>query len=571
MDSGASSKSVPPAGLMPGARIAQGSSPPPLPLPDHELLRKIGEGSYGEVWLAKNMMGTYRAVKIVYRESFKDPRPFERELSGINKFEPISRSHEGFVDVLQAGINEPLGCFYYVMELGDDEASGQKIDPKNYSPKTLAKAIATRGKLSVRETLELGLALSLALGELHKNGLVHRDIKPSNIIFVNGVPKLADIGLVAELKEARSYVGTEGFIPPEGPGTPQADVYGLGKVLYEACTGKDRQDFPVLPTLVDEFSDQDLFLELNEVLIQACNTEVSRRYSSAWAMHADLLVLANGKSVKRLRLLERRWAGVKRGTGILALILLVLTGLGYGAYRERKTEMELRQRQVASNLGLGNRALESGDLLGSLPYFAEALHLDRGNVDREMEHRLRFGSTHAQCAKIVQMWFEPGEVGSIGFSPDNRGVLAIERHGKAQVFDVETGQPLSPRFGQNGTLWHGAFSPDGNLAATASEDRTVCIWRVSDGKNLLCLKHPNKLLSARFSPDGSRLVTGCYDNIVRIWDAQTGKLQLELRGHTQHVRYAAFSPDSVRTDGGSSPPAKTAQPEYGMQPTVTLW
>src|SRR5580658_2904327 len=89
-------------------------------IPDHELLKCIGQGSYGEVWLARNMMGQYRAVKIVYRESFRERRPFERELAGIRKFEPISRSHEGFIDVLHVGINEHEGYFYYVMELGDD-------------------------------------------------------------------------------------------------------------------------------------------------------------------------------------------------------------------------------------------------------------------------------------------------------------------------------------------------------------------------------------------------------------------------------------------------------------------
>src|SRR4029434_6168388 len=61
-------------------------------IPDHELLRCIGRGSYGEVWLARNVMGTFRAVKVVYRASFEHDRPFEREFEGIQKFEPISRT-----------------------------------------------------------------------------------------------------------------------------------------------------------------------------------------------------------------------------------------------------------------------------------------------------------------------------------------------------------------------------------------------------------------------------------------------------------------------------------------------
>src|SRR5947199_7195964 len=181
----------------------------PVTIPDHEMLRPIGRGSYGVVWLARSTMGLYRAVKIVYRKSFKDERPFERELTGIRKFEPISRSHEGFVDVLHVGINQEQGYFYYVMELGDDLDSAQNIAPERYFPKTLAKQIARCGRLPMPDCLQLGLALSHALSELHRHGLVHRDVKPSNIIFVSGVPKLADIGLVAEANAAFSYVGTE--------------------------------------------------------------------------------------------------------------------------------------------------------------------------------------------------------------------------------------------------------------------------------------------------------------------------------------------------------------------------
>src|SRR5436190_19059809 len=175
----------------------------PLPralpqIPDHVLLKQIGRGSYGEVWLARNVMGTFRAVKIVYRHSFQDERPYEREFAGIKKFEPISRSHEGLMDILQIGRNDAEGYFYYVMELADDENSGQEINPETYHARNLWNELHRRGRLPFDDCLQLALTLSGALGFLHKNGLIHRDIKPSNIIFVNNLAQLADIGLVTD-------------------------------------------------------------------------------------------------------------------------------------------------------------------------------------------------------------------------------------------------------------------------------------------------------------------------------------------------------------------------------------
>ena len=95
-------------------------TPMPVPVPNHELIRCIGEGSYGNVWIARNVMGSYRAVKVVHRSRFTDRRPYERELMGIEKFEPISRSHPGFMAILQIGINKDPEYFFYVMELGDE-------------------------------------------------------------------------------------------------------------------------------------------------------------------------------------------------------------------------------------------------------------------------------------------------------------------------------------------------------------------------------------------------------------------------------------------------------------------
>src|ERR1039457_2935673 len=84
----------------------QTASEPGLEIHEHELVRRIGRGAYGEVWLARNALGTMRAIKIVYRQDFENSRPFEREFAGIQNFEPISRSHPGLVNILQIGRRE---------------------------------------------------------------------------------------------------------------------------------------------------------------------------------------------------------------------------------------------------------------------------------------------------------------------------------------------------------------------------------------------------------------------------------------------------------------------------------
>src|ERR1041385_1111326 len=106
-----------------GSSASHCAAPPTVP--DHELLRRIGRGSYGEVWLVRNIMGAYRAVKIVSRSVFDKDRPFERYLRGIEESEPISRSHPSQVAILHVGRSG--GCFYYVMELADDAGE----DPKS--------------------------------------------------------------------------------------------------------------------------------------------------------------------------------------------------------------------------------------------------------------------------------------------------------------------------------------------------------------------------------------------------------------------------------------------------------
>jgi len=259
-----------------------------VPIPDHRLLNCIGRGSYGEVWLARSVMGFYRAVKIIQERALGDQHPLEREFQGIMKFEPISRLHEGFVDILHVGRNPEAGYFYYVLELADDQISGPAIEPTRYHPKTLRTEIDKRGPLPLEESIEISLSLTSALAFLHRHGLVHRDVKPGNIVFVNGVPKLADIGLVAAVTEARSFVGTEGYLPPEGPGAFQADLFSLGKVLYEMSTGRNAKEFPASISPVAAGGGGVKLPAWHQVVLKACESNLERRYRTATEMEADL-------------------------------------------------------------------------------------------------------------------------------------------------------------------------------------------------------------------------------------------------------------------------------------------
>jgi serine/threonine protein kinase len=300
----------------PQAKILPEPADPPV-IPDHELIRLIGSGSSGQVWLARNALHTYRAVKIVYQTTFRHKRPFEREFNGIQKFEPISRLHDGLVDILQVGRNDAEGYFYCVMELADDVATGQTIVPEQYSARTLAHDLARYKRLPIADCVQLGAAIASALSFLHKHGLIHRDIKPSNIVFVNGIPKLADIGLVAEMSEARSYVGTEGFIPPEGPGTVSADIYSLGKVLYEISTGQDRNDYPELPTQLGDSVEDQMIIQFNKIVLKACRTGPRQRYQSAEDMAEALREFRYDGRALRRKINAEQWINVIGIVGFL--------------------------------------------------------------------------------------------------------------------------------------------------------------------------------------------------------------------------------------------------------------
>lgn len=364
----------------------------PPRIPEHRLIRRIGRGASGEVWLAHDALGNWRAVKLVFSHGEGGEATVRRELAGLRRYEPVCRSHPALLDILFAGTDPEKGTLYYVMELADDASAtavfpspggptipqappqpavGRALSPDRYVPDTLSRRIRhaveaaepIHRRLPSGQVLDLALDLAAALVHLHAAGLVHRDLKPGNVVFVGGRACLADCGLVSTSTLARSFVGTEGFIPPEGPGSRSADLYALGKVLYEAAFGLDRNDWPELPAWLGTAPDTVRLRGLLEVVRRACERDPARRYSSAAALLADLQRLAAGTPLtidwaQRRRLLAR---------GAVAAGLCVLLGLAFrGVWRDHAAAVPGR----SSDFSVEMLPLRPDDYAGLLPFRA---------------------------------------------------------------------------------------------------------------------------------------------------------------------------------------------------------
>jgi serine/threonine protein kinase/WD40 repeat protein len=556
------------------------NSPPTIP--DHTLLRPIGRGAYGEVWLARNVMGALRAVKIVERRQFDSDRPYEREFAGIQRYEPVSRSADGLVHVLHVGRNEAEGYFYYVMELADDAAEqlgkweSEKVgddaassispahfptfSPASYTPRTLRSDLKRLGSLPIHDCLRLALDVVGGLARLHDRGLVHRDVKPGNIIFVEGRAKLADIGLVSRGGEGRTFVGTEGYIPPEGPGSDTADLYALGMVLYEASTGYAPEKFPKVPTawFAEEAGME--ALEFHEVVLKACEGAKERRYQSVEEMQADLALLQSGQSVRQLRALEtrvQRWRqiGWAAGVGIVLALgtALVANWRARVEAESRAKETHLREQAQSS---LGNalfeqaRALVLSRELGHRTRALDALRRIAGATNAAALRRIAFAALGLPDLRLErEVRFDPA-ITLVQPDPTLERIAFCRGAGTVTIHSLPTLETLATLPDSTDLdVNFGSWSSDGRFFAVRRRQPrnrgSWEVWNVGQTQRVVTTAPDAAYRSAAFHPRRPAFIVGHARGRVTEWDVEQGR---ELRTfHFPDTPHAlAYSPDGER-------------------------
>jgi len=216
-------------------RIAAAPSAEPLLVLDrYRLTKRLGSGAFGTVWSARDeRLDRDVAVKVLPREHVIHAR-FEREARAAARLQ-----HPAIVTLYEAAVDDEGA--YLVSEL----VRGRTLD-----------ALLEQGKLSDREILEIGVSLCDALTHAHAQGVIHRDVKPSNVLVPGRSAssgdraKLTDFGVAhviggATLTRTGDVVGTLAYMAPEQAAGreagPEADLYSLALVLYEALTGVNPQ------------------------------------------------------------------------------------------------------------------------------------------------------------------------------------------------------------------------------------------------------------------------------------------------------------------------------------------
>lgn len=288
---------------------------PPVIVPNHILIRCLGVGGFGQVWMARHTLTEhYRACKLI-------PADKALELEGLRRLKQRVPGHPGLFPIEDVGsVDDWLYC---LMPLADAATTDQAVlDHSGYQPLTLDLYLKRHGRRPTSEAAAIGVQLAEAVRHLHAHGITHGDIKPANIMRLNGAWTLADYGLARDLSSPIGQGHTPGYSPPEGPGSTNADQYALGVVLMDLLTGWNARmlkDFHEIP--VERFNLDPDGPRLAEVIRRATQPDHKDRYGSMDEFVGALRAIAPEQAGNPL-IARRRWPAA-----LVAAVVLI--GVGF--------------------------------------------------------------------------------------------------------------------------------------------------------------------------------------------------------------------------------------------------
>ena len=472
------------------------SSPPASPRPaqaqqiigNYRLLRELGRGGMGVVYLAVRDDGTFRknvALKLLLRDQVTQEfvLRFKQERQVV-----AALDHPNIARILDGG-DAPDGMPYYVMEYVEGLPLDQYCDHQ---------------RLSLSGRVKVFQDVCRAVHYLHQNLIVHRDLKPANILVsLDGVVKLLDFGIAKvvgavslsspDLTSAQGRPMTPTYASPEqlqGATTlhKTSDIYSLGVILYRLLTGRSpwqdlddkiaklssrtdpplpsaniREDLKTKPESTAQLR-RAMMGGLDSIVLMAMRYDPKERYQSSLDFAADLQQFLDGQAVtahhdsvagRSIKLFRRK------RTAIAVLAGFLLLG-GFGAWQWHR--VELQKQEVAAREarlhGLLDQLEARPDLNAPLPPAGEA-------TAKAVEARTK---DIRQLKKAFASDFTAAVASHPGPSPERdalleRGVRYLDRLRVSSPPDAGLGLELADAYQQLALLRENTAGPSGRQAA----------------------------------------------------------------------------------------------------------
>jgi hypothetical protein len=331
----------------------------------YRILRELGAGGMGVVYLATREDGAFRknvAVKLLKAgHNHQDlVQRFHQERQVLANLD-----HPNIARILDGG-ETPDGTPYHVM----DYVEGLPLD-----------RFCDEQRLNLADRIRLFQQVVAAVRYLHENLVVHRDLKPSNIL-VNGEGqvKLLDFGIAKlqtlipetpDLTGPANRLLTPSYASPEqisgAPISKSSDIYSLGVILYELLTGRlphvdasaklsgmpqlpsanIREDLQRTPETTSQLRRR-IVGDLDQIVLLCLRRDPRQRYSTAAALNEDLQRFLEGRSVlaRREPIIERTVRFLKRNRVAVAVIFLLVVSGALGAWKTIQAQILTHQIEV---------------------------------------------------------------------------------------------------------------------------------------------------------------------------------------------------------------------------------